>query len=185
MSRPIRQRKRIYLGCEGPSEQFYGKRLNEIADAAGLSLFLDCDVLGGGDPLALIRLSVKRIHEKVKKRGTFAYRAILLDRDRLGQAHSRDRQIPTLLNAHKLCLIWQDPCHEGFLLRHLAERTAMRPPTSDLAAQALLRLWPEYRKGMPASELAARIDQMAIERAASAEPDLLTFLRAIGFAGKA
>jgi hypothetical protein len=66
MSRPIRQRKRIYLGCEGPSEQSYGKRLNEIADAAGLSLFLDCDVLGGGDPLALIRLSVKRILEKVK-----------------------------------------------------------------------------------------------------------------------
>lgn len=41
----IQQRIRIYLGCEGPSEQSYGKRLGEIADAAGLHLYFDCDVL--------------------------------------------------------------------------------------------------------------------------------------------
>ena len=74
---------------------------------------------------------------------------------------------------------------KGILLRHLGKTNGDARLNSDLAAQALLSLWPEYRKGMPASELAARIDQMAIERAASDEPDLLTFLRAIGFAGKA
>jgi hypothetical protein len=162
------------LGCEGPSEQSYGKRLNEIADGAGLSLFLDCDVLqpGGGDPLALVQLAARRIREKVNKRGTFAYRAVLLDRD-----------IAALARTHRIHLIWQDPCHEGFLLRHLAEHTAMRPQNSDLAAQALKKVWPEYRKGMPASELAAEIDRLAVERAASVEANLLTFLKEIGLAG--
>ena len=183
MNRSIRQRKRIYLGCEGPSEQSYGKRLNEIADTADVSLFLDCDVLGGGDPLAMVRIAVKRLQDKVKKRGAFACRAVLLDKDKLGQAPERDRQISALAHKHRIHLIWQDPFHEGFLLRHLAEQTTMRPPNSDLAIQALKRVWTEYRKGMPASELAAKIDRSAIESAASVEPDLLTFLRAIGLTG--
>ena len=180
----IQQRARIYLGCEGESEQSYGKRLNEIADGAGLSLFLDCDVLqpGGGDPLALVRLAVRRVLEKVNKRGTFAYRAVLLDKDKLGQALDRDRQISALAHEHRIHLIWQDPCHEGFLLRHLPEHTTMRPQNSDLATQTLKKAWPEYRKGMPASELAARIDRSAIGRAASVETDFCSFLRDLGLA---
>jgi len=186
MSGPrIQQRTRIYLGCEGESEQSYGKRLNEIADAAGLSLFLDCDVLGGGDPLALIQLATVRIREKSKKRGAFAYRAVFLDRDRVGQTTERDQKIPTLVDRHRIQLIWQDPCHEALLLRHLPGQTFMRPQTSGLAAEALERLWPGYKKGMPASELAARIDRTAVERAASVEADLMSLLRAIGLAGEA
>lgn len=178
----IRQRTRIYLGCEGESERSYGKRLNEIADAAGLSLFLDCDVLqpGGGDPLALVQLAVKHIGEKTSKRGAFAYRAVLLDKDKLGQTPDRDRQIPALVNRHRLCLIWQDPCHEAFLLRHLGYQTTTHPPGSELALQALKRHWPEYRKGMAAVELATRIDLSAIERVASVEAEFRSFLRQIG-----
>lgn len=183
MSRGIPQRKRIYLGCEGTSEQSYGKRLNELADSSGLHLALDCDVLqpGGGDPLAIVQLAVKRIQMKIRKRGGFERCAVLLDRDTLSQNPDWEAQISALERKNKIFLIWQRPCHEGFLLRHLADQTTRTPQSSELAIQALKRVWPDYRKGMPATDLAARIDRSAIERAASVEPNLNAFLKGIGF----
>lgn len=180
----IPQRKRIYLGCEGPSEQSYGKRLGDIADAAGLHLFLECDVLGGGDPLALIELAIKRIREKVKKRGPYVHRALLLDNDKLGQSIERDQRIPPLARKHDLCLIWQEPCHEGFLLRHLVGQHSMRPQGSQLAVSALTDVWPEYQKAMPAALLAERIDRIAIQRAATVEEGFRAFLQLIGLIGE-
>lgn len=180
----IPQRVRVYLGCEGQSEQSYGKCLNELADAAELHLFLDCDVLEGGDPLSLVELAVRRLHEKVLKRGAFAHRAILLDADRLGGNPERDAQILHLAQKHRVRLIWQHPCHEGFLLRHFAQQETMRPQNADLAMQALSRLWPEYRKGAPANELALRIDRNAIRRATAVEPELRAFLVLIGLANE-
>jgi hypothetical protein len=181
----IPQRTRIYLGCEGESEQSYGKRLGQIADECGLHLFLDCDVLqpGGGSPIALIELAVTRIKAKVKTRGQFAHKALLLDRDKLHLDPDWRAQIGAIAARYGLFLIWQRPCHESFLLRHFAEQTAMRPQNSELAMQALLRVWPEYRKALPASELATRIDLAAILRAASVEEDYRSFLALIGFHG--
>lgn len=178
----IPQRIRIYLGCEGPSEQSYGKRLNEIADAAGLHLYFDNDVLqpGGGDPLELVKLAISHIDQKRRKRGDFTHRAILLDRDKLSQNREWEQQIVRLAQEHELHLLWQDPCHETFLLRHLDGQLTARPPTADLALQALKRIWPEYYKGMPAAQLAVKIDLQAIQRVRAVEPGLATFLNQIG-----
>jgi hypothetical protein len=182
----IRPRTRIYLGCEGESEQSYGKRLNQIADDTGLNLHLDCDVLrpGGGDPLMLVQLSISRILEKTRRRGPFAHCGLLIDRDKLGLNPAWAVQVNTLGTEHKLHIIWQDTCHEAFLLRHLAEQGNKRPPTNDLALQALTRIWPDYRKAMPAVELASRIDRAAVLRAAAVEVDLRDFLQLIGFPGR-
>jgi hypothetical protein len=178
----IPQRTRIYLGSEGPSEQSYGARLGQIADSAGMHIHIDSDVLqpGGGDPLALIRLALGRIAEKERKRGTFAHRAILLDRDKVGQSPNRDRELAPLAAENGLSLIWQSPCHEGFLLRHFEGHETARPPTSGLAMQALNRIWPDYYKGMPASQLASRIDLRAIQRASVVEELFAAFLDQIG-----
>jgi hypothetical protein len=174
----IQQRTRIYLGCEGPSEQSYGKRLGEIAEAAGLHLYFDNDVLqpGGGDPLALVELAIRRIKVKEAKRTSFAHRAILLDRDKWGIKPERDTQIEPLARRNRLHLIWQEPCHEGFLLRHLERHEAARPITSDLASQALKRIWAEYHKPMAAMQLASKIDLEAVRRAASVDAALAAFL---------
>ena len=182
MSRLRVQRTRIYFGCEGQSEQSYGKRLNEIADEAGLHLHFDNDVPqpGGGDPLELVKLAIFRIAQKKRKRGEFAHRAILLDRDKLSQNHAWEPQIVRLAQQHQIQLIWQDSCHEAFLLRHLSGQTSLRPPSSDLALQALKRLWPEYVKGMAAIQLASRIDFHAVRRASSIEAGLAAFLDRIG-----
>ncbi|MDR3753163.1 MAG: hypothetical protein P4K93_05430 [Terracidiphilus sp.] len=176
----IPQRARIYLGCEGQSEQSYGKCLNVIADTLGLPLFLDCDVLGGGDPLSLVERAIRGIHERVTKRGAFLHRAIILDTDKLGNAPERDGRVALLAQKHRIHLIWQHPCHEGFLLRHLPDQETMRPQTSELALEALKRIWPEYRKGMPAIELATWIHAQALRRAATVEADMRDFLAQIG-----
>jgi hypothetical protein len=178
----IQQRTRIYLGCEGPSEQSYGKRLGEIAEAAGLHLYFDNDVLqpGGGDPLALVQLAVRRIKVIEAKRTSFTHRAILLDRDKIGLKPDWDAQIKQLANKNRLHLIWQEPCHEGFLLRHLEDQQSMHPQTSDLASQALKRIWAEYHKPMAAMHLANKIDLEAVRRASSADTALAAFLNQIG-----
>ncbi len=178
----IPQRTRIYLGCEGQSEQSYGARLGQIAEAAGLHLHFDNDVLqpGGGDPLALVRLAIRRIEEKEAKRGRFAFRAVLLDRDKVGSKPERDAQIEQLSRQSRLHLIWQEPCHEGFLLRHLEDQQTSRPVTSDLALRALKAVWVEYEKAMPAIHLASQIDLQAIRRASSVEAGLAAFLTQIG-----
>jgi hypothetical protein len=180
----IPQRVRIYLGCEGQSEQSYGKCLNAIADTLGLPLSLDCDVLGGGDPLFLVELAVRRIHERVAKRGAFLHRAIILDADKLGNAPERDARIASLAQKHRIHLIWQHPCHEGFLLRHLPNQETMRPQTSELALESLMRIRPEYRKGMPAMELASWIHVQALRRVAAVEVDMRDFLAQIGLMDK-
>jgi hypothetical protein len=79
-----------------------------------------------------------------------------------------------------LSLIWQIPCHEGFLLRHLEGQETSHPASGDLALQALKRVWPEYSKAMPAIQLATRIDLVAVRRACTAEPTLASFLIQIG-----
>ena len=180
----IQQRTRIYLGCEGQSEQSYGARLSQIADASGLHLHLDNDVLqpGGGDPLAIVQLAVRRIKQKESTRGVFAFRAVLLDRDKWGAAPERDARIDRLSSQNRLHLIWQEPCHEGFLLRHLDGQQTARPITSDLAAQALKCVWAEYEKPMPAVRLATRIDLQSVRRASLVDAALAAFLDQIGLA---
>jgi hypothetical protein len=178
----IQQRTRIYVGCEGQSEQSYCARLGQIADSGGLFLYIDNDLLqpGGSDPLALVELAIRRIAEKERKRGAFSFRAVLLDQDKCGQTPDRDRQIAPLLAENGLFAIWQNPCHEGFLLRHFAGYETARPATSELAMQELRRVWPEYYKGMPASQLAVRIDTAAVRRASAVERQFASFLDQIG-----
>jgi hypothetical protein len=182
----IQQRARIYLGGEGQSEQSYAARLGQIADSAGLHLYIDNDVLkpGGGDPLALVQLAIRRIKRKESMRGIFALRAILLDRDRWGATPERDAQIGQLSQRHRLHLIWQEPCHEGFLLRHLEGHQTVRPATSGQAEQALKGVWAEYQKAMPAIQLASRIDLAAVRRASLVEAALAAFLDQIGLTSR-
>jgi len=147
-----------------------------------LHLHFDNDVLqpGGGDPLELVKLAIYRITQKRRKRGEFAHRAILLDRDKLTENSTWEPQIARMARENQLHLIWQDTCHEAFLLRHLGGQSAARPPNSELALQSLRRLWPEYAKGMATMHLASKIDLEAVRRASSVEPGLAEFLVRIG-----
>lgn len=176
-------RRRIFLGCEGESEQAYGALLMRLAEDAGLHLALQPVLLrpGGGDPLALVSLAVDLCRRAELKRGSFALKAILLDRDTLGMSPERDQQLYPIADAHGFRLIWQDPTHEAFLLRHLPGCHTLRPPTPAAASIQLGQHWAEYRKPMSALRLSARLGLAEVLAACASEESLLSFLQACGF----
>jgi hypothetical protein len=56
----IPPRRRFFLGCEGESEQSYGALLQIVADESlQLRIHLDLQLLGGGDPLAIVEAAVE------------------------------------------------------------------------------------------------------------------------------
>lgn len=181
--RLIRQRRRLFVGCEGESEQGYTALLARLFEEARLAVHLDAVLLqpGGGDPLALVERAAARVAEREGSRGDpYARRFVLLDRDKIGQTPQRDQRIPGVAAGADLQLIWQRPCHEAMLLRHLEDCAQPQPPTTPIACQQLGARWPGYQKAMPAARLAERLDRAAVERAAAVEPDLAILLKEIG-----
>jgi hypothetical protein len=181
----IPQRRRIFLGCEGESERGYGALIGRLLESQRRDVHLHVVLLkpGGGDPLALIEQARKRILEGERKsESLYVHRGVLIDGDRLGQAPLRDAQIAPIAQAARIRVIWQTPCHEALLLRHLDGCQQLQPPTSPQALAELRQRWPEYVKGMPALRLADRIDDAAIRRALQVETELAGFLADIGYA---
>ncbi|MGO6748205.1 hypothetical protein ACCS93_38415 [Rhizobium ruizarguesonis] len=103
----IPQRKRIFLGCEGESEQSYGVLLTRIVGQQKTAFFLDTVLLrpGGGDPLALIELAEKKKKQGEKKGGDYAVAYVLMDTDKRGQAPQRDQQAIKLAQDEGLTII--------------------------------------------------------------------------------
>jgi hypothetical protein len=179
----IRPRRRIFFGCEGESEQGYGALLQDLANKRQNPLIaLDLQVLGGGDPLAIVETACQRAQTQSSNHGEFAVRAVLLDADRRTILPAeRNARIAPLAAANGLLLIWAAPCYEAFLLRHLPGCQALRPMTSADALCDLRQRWPAYSKPMPRTRLALRVGDAEIQAAAAVEPALDEFLRAINF----
>lgn len=179
----IPQRRRVFLGCEGESEQSYGVLLGKLTEARHRRIHIDAVLLqpGAGDPLGLVERAVRLIRDRSERAGAYVIRAVLLDSDKTGLIPERDARVLALARRHGLHLIWQKPCHEGFLLRHLDGCETLRPAQSAEAMAELQRRWPDYRKGLPAARLAGRLDEGCILRAASVETVLRDFLDAIEF----
>ena len=78
--------------------------------------------------------------------------------------------------------IWSNPCLEALILRHFPGCEHLRPPTSNLAREELLRRWPDYRKPMSRLELRKKFGASDVQHAAGTSLDLLRFLKEIGFA---
>ena len=179
----FRQRKPIFVGCEGESERGYVTFLGRLAEQEGLAIQLDPVLLrpGGGDPCDLIEMAARKMAEKARTRGTrYIAKMVLLDNDLIGQAPARDARGMQAAIQCGLELIWQSPCHEAVLLRHLENCHTLRPPTTTIAREQLRQRWPAYEKGMAASQLASRLDLAAVRRAANVEPSLATLLQIIG-----
>jgi hypothetical protein len=177
------QRRRVFLGCEGASERGYGELLRQLRDAQKQDVHLDIVLLepGGGDPLTLVQRAERRIADREAKRERYAVRAVLLDTDQLDKDPKRDERADVLARKAKIMLIWQDPCHEGLLLRHLDGCRDRRPATCDQAERELKQRWPDYQKGMAARQLALRIGAAQLCQAYEVEPTLAEFLLAIGW----
>lgn len=184
----IPQRRRVFLGCEGESERGYGALIRQLLEHRRRDVHLDVVLLspGGGDPLALLERAQTRIIERERRHESpYELRALLIDDDKLGQAPHRDARIAPLALTARVRIIWQRPCHEAFLLRHLDRCRDLRPPTAEQALAELLRRWPEYVKGMPAAKLAERIGHAEVQRVLTVESELAGFLAEVGYTSPA
>jgi hypothetical protein len=119
----IKPRRRIFLGCEGASEVGYGALLQQLADEVPLHIHIELHDLRGGDPLAIVEAARRKLESRIRIRGDFEIRALLLDDHLLGQNPIRDNQIGPLAQSKNLSLVWQRPCHEALLLHRLCRRS--------------------------------------------------------------
>ena len=101
------------------------------------------------------------------------------DSDQAERDPQRAERASRLAADHDISIVWQRPCFEAVLLRHLEGRTGHRPPDTPGAIRALEREWAGYTKGTKRADLAQRIDHAAVMRAAVVEPDLAVLLRCI------
>jgi hypothetical protein len=174
------QRRRVFVGCEGESEQSYVALVQRLL-GPGAAIHLVAPVLNGGDPLAIVESALKAIRaENAKGREPFVRRFVFLDSDLRGNKPERDGRCRALAAAQKIELVWQEPCHEAMLLRHLEGNETRRPATTAASIESLKRAWPGYRKGMVAQELGQRIDLEALRRVIRVEDQIAMFLQEVG-----
>lgn len=177
--RIIERRARIFLGCEGESEQGYGVLLQRLADAESLKIHIVIrNLQPAGDPLALAERAVLYF-DKENRKAPLAGKAILLDADRLSDPPDRGRRACALLQQEGFLTIWQKPDHEGLLLRHFAGHDHDDPARGRSMA-ALQAVWPEYHKNMAAVDLHRQLSLDHITRAAGVTQELMKLLRMIG-----
>lgn len=181
----IPQRLPVFVGCEGESEAGYVSLLSLFANQASLAVHIHIERLfpGAGDPLARVKRAVERLDHLKGRREPFKHLFILLDEDQVAGTPQRAEEARRLADRHNIVLIWQRPCHEALLLRHLPERQDRRPPNVTLSDRALVAEWSAYKKPMTRSELRERIDLEAVYRAAAVEPELASLLRVMGLTG--
>lgn len=178
----IPQRTPIFLGCEGESERSYGSVLRALLEEVRQDRFLDPIDLGGGDPLALIERCGEHLAQNHRKhRVPYAHLALLLDSDQRGVNKGRDRTALAMARELGVSLIWQDPCHEAFLLRHFEGKANVRIASNNDAMSKLLAVWGAYQKGLSAQRLLRLIEHPHVLRAAQAVPEYGVFLREIGY----
>lgn len=178
----IPQRRLVYIGCEGASEVSYARFLQDLLREAGLSVHLVVQELGpgAGDPLARIELAVRRLADLRRTRIAPVDRFVLLDADQAQRDQKRAERAQRIAADNDIVIVWQRPCFEAVLLRHLEGRAGHRPPDTPGAGRALERDWPDYEKPMSRTDLARRLDLAAALRAAAVEPELGVMLRCIG-----
>lgn len=178
----IAPRRPIFVGGEGESETGYIGLLQDLLNAGGVPVHLMIENLGlgAGDPLSRIEMAVRKIEHLRRTRTAPADRFVFLDHDQVDQDSSRAEAARRLAKSHTIAIIWQRPCFEALILRHLPLCAARRPPDTADANRALRREWPEYQKPMTRMELARRIDLAAVLRAAEVENELQAFLHCVG-----
>lgn len=175
-------RRPVYIGCEGASEVSYAGFLQDLLRDADVPVHLRIDELGpgAGDPLSRVEMAVLRLKQLQRKRGAPPERFALLDFDQAERNPQRAERAKKLAADNDIIILWQRPCFEAVLLRHLDGKAGNRPPDTPGAIKALEKEWPGYEKPMTRANLTTRIDRAAVLRAAGVEAELAALLRCIG-----
>ena len=163
--RPVPRRKRIFVAAEGDGERALARWLQELCNEQGLHLHLDVVVAGGGDTRFVVEFAVDRRRRHAASKGRDKGALVLVDADRLAQDRAAGRDPETVEGRERLQLVYLAPNLEGLLIR-LHNGCETQFVAADVAEMRLQRLWPEYRKPMPAAALGKRFDLEDLHRAA-------------------
>ncbi len=176
------QRTPIFVGCEGQSEMGYAGWLRNLVRDRDLPLHLELSDLGrgAGDPYARVELAIDRLQRMEGNREPFAGRFLFLDTDQLAANVDRAERARRSARDNNLTIIWQNPTHEAFLLRHLPGCDTRRPPNARVAEAALIREWRDYRKPCSADQIDQRLSLDGAHRVAVRLPEFEALLRQIG-----
>tara|TARA_R110002074_G_scaffold348310_1_gene518768 strand:+ start:1070 stop:1642 length:573 start_codon:yes stop_codon:yes gene_type:complete len=180
----VRRRRRLFVGCEGESEQGYAALLQRFSDEQGGAVHAESRVVPrAGDPLAIVERAIEMAAQGERgSKPAYSVRFLMLDTDLLGNNPGRDAQIDGLVERHNFVLLRQNCCFEAFLLRHFVGHANDEPPTAAIALTRLQAVWPQYKKGFPAQELRKQIALEDVQRAAQSprNADFSSFLDAMG-----
>lgn len=181
--RIIPSRRPVFLGCEGESERAYCIVLGDIMKQAINSIHIEATLLGegAGSPLAKIKKAIKKIDQYEKTRSKFWKKAVLIDSDTVDHNVEQITQTENLALSRGIRIIWQQPCHEAFLLRHLPNCAQLRPPTSMLANRELVAKWQNYQKPMSRIEIAKYINRIGLAQVILVESEFREFLDELGW----
>lgn len=181
----IERRRRFFLGCEGESERSYGQFLGKLSEKKKLPNHIDTITINGGSPRIIVIGAIAKAKERTEQRGPYLFKAVMLDSDKLSEspngAEKEQRDLEQLAITNRVLLIWQTPCHEGFLLRHIRGCQNLKPPDCKVAKSMLQRQWSEYVKPMQVSELMERISFENLINFPEEEKSLKILLEKLGF----
>ena len=177
----IPQRERLYLGCEGRSEESYGAFLQRLVDDADLPVAIRVDPLnpGAGSAVELVRRAIQRRD----RYGRYAFRLgsfVLLDSDRRpggGRNPQETDAARRFAIQAGMGLVWQQANHEALLLRHFPGHERDNPPPAD-CFNRLRQVMPGYEKGWGAAAYRRHLDQDSLQRGAIDQPELRILLLA-------
>ena len=179
----IVRRRPVFLGCEGESERAYAQVIADLIRQRVKDVHLEVMLLGpgAGSPLAKIHKTLKLIESYERKRSEFWRKFVLIDYDLAEHDEKLRTETSELATSNGIMLIWQRPCHEAFLLRHLPNCADQKPQSPTQSIKELVAIWPQYRKSMTRYQVARRIDSASLERARSVESELHHFLNMLGW----
>jgi hypothetical protein len=178
----IPQRRPVFVGCEGESELGYAALLQHLLRDANLHVHLIVEDLGigAGDPLSKVQMAIRKLAQLRRSWGAPNERFLLLDSDQNENIRGRVATAQGLAAQHRIQIVWQHPCFEAVLLRHLPNCATRRPPDTTEAMRALRREWADYEKPMARTDLSRKLGLTNVLQAAAVEPTLGSLLRCLG-----
>ncbi|MDE0240849.1 MAG: hypothetical protein OXQ84_11750 [bacterium] len=150
-----------------------------MCDDRGLHLHLDIAVAGGSNARWVVEYAVdRRRRRNISKTGDVGA-LVFLDADRLDEDRAAGRDPQTVPGREHLKLVFLRPKLEGLLIR-LHGGWERRFVAAQDAERQLKRLWPQYRKPMPAHALRERFGLDDLRRAAAHDRGLRDALTMLG-----
>ena len=179
----VQRRRVVFMGVEGKSDRAFVRFLGGVCDEAGLHLHLDVRPGSGGDSVAVVDQTGRRLRRHPDRR-SISDRVVLLDSDRIVTDRAAGRDARVTASKWGLEVVLMTPNLEGVLVRlHKGRETHVIAPAD--ADRELKALWPGYHKGsVRAEQLKRRFSLTDLSRAARFDEELRRLLAILRLPGQ-